>query len=692
MKTRLILTAAVFLGLGIGAGFWLASGVDEGVTVSKQAQREGKESASSKKPKTWYTCGMHPEVVQDHPGDCPKCGMKLQPMSPDRAAAMGLAEPGDMAAVPKGERKIVYWRSPMVPGEIHSESGTDSMGHDLVPVYEDEIAAGSIRIDPVTEQNMGVRVARVTSGPVRRKVRTVGFVEYDETALAVVTTKVDGWVEKLHVDKTGVQVHEGDPLFDLYSPALFSAQEEYLAALRNRQRSDVRAVPRAQFDSDALVRDARTRLEFFDISEQQIRELERAGKVRKTLTIRAPFTGIVTHKNVVEGRMVKSGVDLFQIADLSTVWVIAKVFENALPYVELGQEAFMTLSYIPGKTFRGRVTYVYPYLEEKTREIPVRMEFHNPGYELKPGMYATVTLTGDVAARATLVPDLAVIRTGLRSIAFAVPEPGRFQMRELRVGARSEDNMLQVLSGLAPGETVVVSGQFLLDSESRLREAALKFTEPAAAFIAEPKPSGVAGDAPPDEGELFYVCPMPEHVDILYDEPGNCPICGMETVPVRRHAGHVEKPAPAYWTCPMPEHAQVREDGPGKCPICGMSRIPATALEPKQSRPPETGESGEYWTCPMPEHAQVREEGPGTCPLCGMALIRRPGSEREPESGTGDKDAAEGPYWTCPMPEHAEVRENSPGKCPLCGMNLIRRPAHDAPGQATEEGGHVHSH
>lgn len=641
MKLRLILNAVIFLGLGVGAGIWLVPRLDESIATPKHAPPEGADPAGREETKTWYTCGMHPEVVQDHPGDCPKCGMKLQPMASDRAAAMGLAEPGD-EPLPKGDRKVVYWRSPMVPGEIHTEPGTDSMGHDLVPVYEDEVSAGTIRIDPVTEQNMGVRVGKVTSGPVRRTVRTVGFVEYDETTLTAVTTKVDGWVEKLHVDQTGVQVHEGDPLFDLYSPALFSAQEEYLAALRNRQRSNVPTIPRAQIDSDALVRDARTRLEFFDISDQQIRELERTGKVRKTLTIRAPFTGIVTHKNVVEGQMVKAGADLFRIADLSTVWVIGKVFENDFPYVELGQEAFMTLSYIPGKTFRGRVTYVYPYLEAKTREIPVRMEFHNPGYELKPGMYTNVTLTGEVAAEATLVPDLAVIRTGLRSIAFTMPEPGRFQPRELKIGARAEDNYLQVLSGLAPGETVVISGQFLLDSESRLREAALKFTEPAAASAAAsgadaPAATGLLVGAKPDEGDLFYVCPMPEHVDILYDSAGKCPLCGMELIPVRRRAGHVEKPAASYWTCPMPEHAQVREKGLGKCPICGMSLIPVP--EPKLEPAPESQHehereddaSGAYWTCPMPEHAQVRENGPGKCPICGMKLVQRP----EQESGDG---------------------------------------------------------
>jgi Cu(I)/Ag(I) efflux system membrane fusion protein len=572
--------AAVAFAAGLGAeSLW--NGGTRGPQAVPVEDRAVRESAGGE-AKTWYTCGMHPEVVQDHPGNCPKCGMKLQPMSPDRAAAMGLAKASAPAASRK--REILYWKSSMIPGEIHTEAGKDSMGMDLVPVYKDEVAAaGTIQIDPVTEQDMGIRVDKVVEGPLMKAIRTVGFVDYDETSLATVSTKVGGWVEKLYVNETGAQVHQGDPLFELYSPELFSAQQEYLAALRSVGTGGVPSVPGLRLDSGSLARDARQRLAYFDISPEQIAELERTGKVRKTLTIRAPFTGIVTHKNVVEGQKITAGMDVFRIADLSTVWVICKVFEYDVPYVRLGQEAFMALSYLPGRMFRGRVTYVYPYLEAKTREVSVRMEFHNPGYELKPGMYATVTLSSKVADRATLVPDVAVIDTGLRSVAFVMPEPGRFEARELRIGLRSDNNHLQVLSGLAPGETVVVSGQFLLDSESRLREAALKFSEPGKTGGATPVKDeteaaavrqGVGRETA--KGELYYVCPMPEHSDILYDKPGQCPICGMKLVPVRRRAGHVEKPKIAYWTCPMPEHSSIHRSGPGKCPICGMSLIPVT--------------------------------------------------------------------------------------------------------------------
>jgi RND family efflux transporter MFP subunit len=568
------------IGLGLlviagGAAVWMARR-DAALAPASSAKAEGT---------TWYTCGMHPEVVDDHPGSCPKCGMELRPMSADRAAALGLEGAPAETAAPAGERKVLYWKSSMITGEIHESPGKDSMGMDLVPVYADEVTAGStIRIDPVTEQDMGIRVDTVTRGPLRHTVRTVAYVDYDETALTEITTKVDGWIEKLFVDQTGAQVHAGDPLFALYSPALFSAQEEYLAAIRNQQQADVPAVPRSRADSRELVRSARTRLEYFDISAEQIAELERTGTVRKTLVIRAPFTGIVTHKNVVEGQMVKAGAALLRLADLSTVWVIAKVYEYDLPYVALGQEAFMTLTYLPGRTFHGRVTFVYPYLETKTREVSVRMEFHNPGYELKPGMYATVTLTSQVAADAVLVPDTAVIDTGTRAVVFVVAGPGRFEPREIRRGLRSDGNRIQALSGVSPGETVVVSGQFLLDSESRLREAALKFLPPGKVDGATPIESATAaaeGAKPAGEARKYWVCPMPEHADTLYDAPGRCPLCGMALVPAERQAGHLERPRIAYWTCPMPEHHTVRKPGPGKCPICGMTLIPV----PEEAQP-----------------------------------------------------------------------------------------------------------
>ena len=239
----------------------------------------------------------------------------------------------------------------------------------------------AISIDPVTIQNMGIRTTVLTNGPLRRVIRTVGTVDYDETALADVTTKFKGWVEKLYVDATGAQVHRGDPLFEVYSPELYSAQTEYLLALQCH-------LPEIRSVKALLSETARTKLKFLDISDAQIEELTRTREPQKTLQVHAPMDGFVVEKMVVEGQMVEAGMKLYRLADLGLVWVHAQIYEQDLPFIRLGQEAAVSLSYLPDRKFRGRVTYIYPNLDPKTRTAQVRMEFHNPGYFLKPGMFA----------------------------------------------------------------------------------------------------------------------------------------------------------------------------------------------------------------------------------------------------------------------------------------------------------------
>ncbi|HOR26829.1 MAG TPA: efflux RND transporter periplasmic adaptor subunit [Candidatus Sumerlaeota bacterium] len=590
-------------------------------------------------PRTLYTCGMHPEVISEEPGLCPKCEMKLTPMDPDRARLIleARGEGSATPAPPAGERNVLYYRSPMDPAFIRNEPGADPMGMDLVPVYEDEVAGGpSIRIDPVTEQNMGLRYDVVRVGPLRKTFRTVGTVQYDEQSLGTVTTKVEGWVEKVHVQETGTQVHAGDPLFDLYSPQLFSAQEEYLTALRDVERSSGTAADLAR----TRLRSAEERLRLFDIRDEQIDQLRTTGEISRTMTIHADLTGIVIERKVTEGDMLTPGMPAYRIADISTVWVIGRIYESDLPFVRLGQEALMRLDYLPGRTWRGRVTYIYPYLPEGTREVPVRMEFHNPGYELKPGMYATIHLETTLAAEAVLAPAMAVIDTGERQIAFVAREPGKFEPRRVQTGARNDRDEIQVLAGLAPGERVVVSGQFLLDSESRLREATLKMLQPGLVQTsevldhgAEPaaRPGAMAfergTDAQPDAVDpVRYVCPMPSHAGILYDQPGDCPLCAMKLVPVRES----DRPpawVAAHWTCPMPEHAHIEAEGPGNCPECGMTLIPvipsAEAAKKSESVEATAGESAgiALYVCPMESHMHIVSDQPGRCPECNMVLV-----------------------------------------------------------------------
>src|SRR5579862_7574114 len=496
------------------------------------------QNATSSKEQTLFTCGMHPQVVQAQPGNCPICGMKLTPIRKQEGAATALQ-------------------------------------------------STALSVDPVTTQTMGIRTAVVTRGPLRRTIRTVGTIDYNETTLADVTTKFKGWVEKLYVDSTGQQVHRGEPLFEIYSPELYSAQREYLLALEQATNGSGGA---------ALKTSALTKLKFFDISDEQIAELDRNGQPHKALRILAPQDGFVVDKTVVEGQMLDPGMKLYRLADLGLVWVQAQIYEQDLVYVKLGQEATVTLSYLPDREFRGRVTYIYPNVDEKTRTARVRMEFHNPGYFLKPGMFATVKVVSELDPSALLVPDMAVLRSGEKNTVFVALEQGKFNPRNVILGLQAENDTYQVLSGLKEGERIVTSGQFMLDSESQLREAIQKMLEPKQPGKAVPNaiPSTntmpghelgpeVIGASRTNENSTFkYICPMPEHVSIQYDRPGKCPICGMTLVPVT--AAALQKLQPGgqllYYTCPMPEHSDVRSDKPGKCPKCGMTLIPVMQAPP----------------------------------------------------------------------------------------------------------------
>jgi len=368
-------------------------------------------------------------------------------------------------------RKIAYWRAPMNPAEIYDKPGKSAMGMDLVPVYEDELVGGvNISIDPVVRQNMGIRTAAVEKGPLVHTIRTYGHVTYNETLTAQVSPKFNGWIEELYVDFTGKFVEKNEPLFTIYSPELFSAQEEYRLAFRSTSRQ-------AGSQSREMLESARRRLQYFDIPRSEIEAIEKTGEIKKNVMIRSPFSGVVIAKNAVKGMNVKAGTMVYTIADLSRVWVEAHIFEYELPWVKEGQEAVMTLPYLPGKAFYGKVTYVYPYLQQKTRDVIIRLEFENPGHALKPDMYADVRIQSEQEGEGILIPSEAIIRSGERTIVFVVREKGRFTPREITPGLALENDKVQVLEGLAPGDIVVTSGQFLLDSESKLKEAVQKMTE-----------------------------------------------------------------------------------------------------------------------------------------------------------------------------------------------------------------------
>lgn len=377
-------------------------------------------------------------------------------------------------------KKILYWRSPMDPTFISKEPGKDPMGMELVPVYEGEEQAGpagSVRIDPVTIQNIGVKTAVVERRQLQREIRTVGRITYDETRVRSISPKIGGWVERQYVNFTGQVVDKGAPLLEIYSPELVSTQEEYLLALRYQRRLLHSDIADAVAGSKSLVRAAETRLRYWDITPAQIRALRERGHLTRTMILHAPFRGIILAKHVLEGGYVRPGQTLYQIADLSTVWVYADVYEYEVPWLQPGAEATMTLAYQPGKIYRGRIVYVYPYLKNETRTLQVRMEFPNThNFDLKPDMWADVTLRSR-PHEGLAVPIQAVIRTGKRDIVLVALEKGRFVPREVKLGAEAGDSF-EVLEGLHAGERVVTSAQFLINSESSLQAAISKMIGP----------------------------------------------------------------------------------------------------------------------------------------------------------------------------------------------------------------------
>jgi Cu(I)/Ag(I) efflux system membrane fusion protein/cobalt-zinc-cadmium efflux system membrane fusion protein len=326
-------------------------------------------------------------------------------------------------------------------------------------------------------QNMGVRLGRVQRKSLVKDIRTVGNITYDETKIFTVNTKFNGWIEKLYVNFIGDEVKRGQPLFEIYSPELVTVQEEYLLALDQYNRLSNSSYARVREGAERLLKASRTRMRFWDMTEAQVEKIGKTGKIQKTLTVYSPASGVVTKKVAFEGHYVKEGAHQYEIVDLSSVWVDVDVYEYELPWVRKGMAAEMDLSYIPGKKYKGKVLFIYPYLETKTRTAKLRLEFANPGYQLKPGMYANILLKRVVAKNSLVIPQEAVIDSGVRQIVFVAVGEGKFQPREVNIGLEANENEFQVLDGLQEGEEIVLSAQFMMDSESRLREAIQKMLE-----------------------------------------------------------------------------------------------------------------------------------------------------------------------------------------------------------------------
>src|SRR3990172_2514717 len=344
---------------------------------------------------------------------------------------------------------------------------TSTAGHGETGSQAD--APGSVNVSPAKQQLVGIRTAVAELRPLTKKIRTLGIVTYDETKVAQVYTKVDGWIEKLFVNYTGKLVEKGQPLFTFYSPELVSTQEEYLLALRANERLGSSSLKEISMGSASLLEAARRRLVLWDISEEQIEELQKSGQAKRSLTLYSPINGFVIKKDAFQGMKVMPDKELYTIVDLSTVWVNADIYEFELAPIRIGQKATITLSYYPGRAFTGKVSWISPVLDEKTRTAKVRLEFANRDFTLKPEMYTNAEIEID-AGRKLAIPDEAVLDSGLRKIVFLDKGEGRFEPAEVKLGGKF-DGYYEVLAGLSPGERIIASASFLLDSESRLKEA-----------------------------------------------------------------------------------------------------------------------------------------------------------------------------------------------------------------------------
>jgi Cu(I)/Ag(I) efflux system membrane fusion protein len=404
---------------------------------------------------------MHPAVELDHPSDCPTCGMKLEKV--DESGAF---------EVPPGERRLVFYRSPMDPRQTSHTPRKDEMGMDYLPVYLDELQPSgpvtglvTVKIDPARQQLIGLVTAEVAPGAIGGALRTTGRVAADETRIHRVNVKFGGFVEQVQADFVGQLVQRGEPLFSIYSPELLAAQEDLLLALKTQQ--GLASSRGLASDGQDLVASARRKLQLWDVPAATVARIEQAGQPERTITVLSPVSGVVVKKEVVPGMRIEAGGMPYELWDLTSVWVLADVYETDLQHVKVGAPATLTFKALPGKEYQGRVAFIDPVLDPKTRTAKVRVSLANPGAALKPEMFGEVVLRS-APRQALRIPADAVIDSGTRSVVFVALGDGKFQPRVVRLGASDGDHV-EVQDGLAAGDKIVTRANFLVDSESRLK-------------------------------------------------------------------------------------------------------------------------------------------------------------------------------------------------------------------------------
>jgi len=433
----------------------------------------GKKATEKSAQPQQYHCPMHPSFISDKPGDCAICGMKLVPMEKEASAP---------TVKPAPTKKTLY-RSTMNPGEISDRPGKDSMGMEMVPFEAETAGTGAstvpglaaVAISPEKRKLMNLRLATAETKHLTRRLRTSARIVADETRLFRVTTKIDGYVEKLFVNATGQAVRRGQPLLAIYSPDLVASQQEFLSALAMAKQMGQSPDPLFAENARGLLDAARRRLKLWDISDAQIERLEKSGRIEKALTLAAPASGYVSEKMVLPGQKIMAGEMLMVVADLSDVWAEADLYESDAAYVKVGMEADLTLPFLPGKTFQGRISFLNPFLDAASRTLKARLEIANPDLLLKPEMYGDITLALDFGERLA-IPASAVMRTGERNYVFVDDGAGSLIPVQVRIGIQSGDD-LEIISGLKDGDRVVSAANFLVDSESSLKAALQAFGE-----------------------------------------------------------------------------------------------------------------------------------------------------------------------------------------------------------------------
>lgn len=453
----LSIVALAILTIGLLAGYWFAS---------TQQQPSMPSAEEVKSDILFYRNPMNAEITSPIPAK-DDMGMDYIPVYADQDKT----EPA----------KILFYRNPMNPDMTSAVPAQDEMGMDYLPVYaeedqRDDSPTGTVKIDGVTTQNIGVRTSKAVELAMSHTVRAVGRVDYDEEKMVRLHPKTEGWVKDMYVDKSGQWVKEDTPLLSIYSPQLVASQEEYLLALKNLKALEESPIDTIRHGAEALLNSSRERLKLLDFPAHQMAELNQSHQIKKNIHIHSPKEGVVVKIGAREGQFVGPKTQIYMIADLRKVWVYANIYEYELPWVKEGDSVEMQLVGIPGRVFKGHLAYIYPYAELKTRTIKVRLVFDNSELLLKPNMLADLKIYANQQNNQVVIPSEAVIRSGSRKQVFVVRGEGKFEPRLVTLGLESEGNVA-ILEGLKLGEEVVTSGQFLIDSESKLREATAKMLE-----------------------------------------------------------------------------------------------------------------------------------------------------------------------------------------------------------------------